>query len=128
MPAAIEIATEELVLDRVAAAFGLGPVTSASTIAEGLMNRNWRVTTVRGGFAVKQVIDVDAAAARRQHAATAALAAQGDPVLVPLHTATGDTLACIDGQVYAVAPRRARTRSPVTAAPALRPCTGPPPP
>jgi homoserine kinase type II len=103
MDTAVGATTGEL-LNRVTVAFGLGPVMSAGTIAEGLMNRNWRITTGSGQFAVKQVIDVDAAAARRQHAATAALAAHGLPVPAPLRTTSGDTLADVGGQVYAVTP------------------------
>lgn len=103
--AAVAATDDELLLNRVALAFGLGAVTSADTIVEGLMNRNWRITTGGGGaFAVKQVIDVDAAAARRQHVATAALAAVGLPVPSPLRATTGDTLAELGGHVYAVVP------------------------
>ena len=91
-------------LAQVAEAFDLGSVGAVKVIAEGLMNRNWQVdTSRRGTVAVKQVRDVTAEAARRQHATTTALAARGLPVLAPMVTTTGDTLADVDGDVYAVA-------------------------
>jgi Ser/Thr protein kinase RdoA (MazF antagonist) len=72
-------------------------------VTEGLMNRNWRVTTVTGVWAVKQVLDVDAAAARRQHRATAGVAGLGLPVPAPV-TAGDDSVVVVDGAVYAVLP------------------------
>jgi Ser/Thr protein kinase RdoA (MazF antagonist) len=96
--------TQDDALAAVAAAFGLGAVQDVSVIAAGSMNRNWRVTTPAGRFAVKQVLDVDAVAARRQHAATAALGGGGHPVPAPLRTAEGDTLLEYEGHIYAVVP------------------------
>ena len=90
-------------LQQVADAFGLGAVTRVEVVTEGLMNRNWRVTTVTGVWAVKQVLDVDAAAARRQHRATAALAGVGLPVPAPV-TAGDDTVVVVDGAVYTMLP------------------------
>ncbi|RSM64050.1 hypothetical protein DMB66_21295 [Actinoplanes sp. ATCC 53533] len=90
-------------LQQVADAFGLGLVVSADEVTEGLMNRNWRVTTTLGEWAIKQVLDVDAAAARRQHRATAALARLGLPVPVPV-IADDDSVVIVDGAVYAVLP------------------------
>jgi Phosphotransferase enzyme family len=72
-------------------------------VTEGLMNRNGRVTTVTGVWAVKQVLDVDAAAARRQHRATAGVAGLGLPVPAPV-TAGDDSVVVVDGAVYAVLP------------------------
>lgn len=91
------------VLHQVADAFHLGTVLSAAVVTEGLMNRNWRVTTTTGSWAVKQVLDIDAAAARRQHRATAVLARLGLPVPAPA-LAGDDSVAVIDGAVYAVLP------------------------
>ncbi|MEV6350263.1 phosphotransferase [Actinoplanes sp. NPDC051851] len=96
--------THDDALGAVAAAFGLGTVQDVRVIADGLMNRNWQVATPAGRFAIKQVLDVDAVAARRQHAATAALAAGGHPVPAPLRTGDGDTLLEYEGHIYAVAP------------------------
>ncbi|HCU96829.1 MAG TPA: hypothetical protein DHU96_30590 [Actinobacteria bacterium] len=53
---------------QVAAWFGLGTVIDVRPLAEGLMNRNWRVTTPTCVAAVRQVLDSDADQARRQHA------------------------------------------------------------
>lgn len=46
--------------------FGLSDPIEAWPLAEGLMNRNWRVRTREGGWAVKQIMDIDADSARRQ--------------------------------------------------------------
>ncbi|MEV6927114.1 phosphotransferase [Dactylosporangium sp. NPDC051485] len=91
----------------VAARFGLGEITDIRVITAGTMNRNWRVTTTRGVWAVKQVLDVDAAAARRQHQVTIALAGRGLPV-PPACTLAGhgdggrDTLLDLHGRRYSV--------------------------
>lgn len=90
-------------LRQVADAFRLGPITRADLVAEGLMNRTWRITTTTGVWAVKQVLDVDSAATRRQHRATTALARLGLPVPAPT-SAGDDGVVILDGAVYAVVP------------------------
>ncbi|GIM90167.1 phosphotransferase [Paractinoplanes toevensis] len=90
-------------LHQVVDAFRIGPVVRVDVVTEGLMNRNWRVTTTLGEWAVKQVLDVDATAARRQHRATTALARLGLPVPAPA-TAGDDSVVTVDGAVYAVQP------------------------
>lgn len=95
-------ATDADGLAAVAAAFDLGQPRQARVIVEGLMNRNWRVETDRGTWAVKQVLDVDAATARRQHLRTEALARLGRPVPAPRRSRDGDTLLEYDGRVFAV--------------------------
>ncbi len=83
--------------------FGLGKVTSARVVAEGLMNRNWAVGTSGGERVfVKQVLDVGREQAVRQHAATRALAALGVPAAAPLALPGGGTLLDRDGGLYAV--------------------------
>lgn len=89
-------------LEAVTAAFGLGAVRHVEIVNAGLMNRNWRVTADGGVVAVKQILDIDAAAARRQHAAIRALADRGQPVPVPLTAPSGGTLVEYNGQIYAV--------------------------
>jgi len=85
--------------------FGLGPVLAVREIAEGLMNRNWAVQCSDGQQVfVKQVLDVDAVQAARQHAATRGLAALGLPVAAPLAMPDGRTLLEADGGLYAVYP------------------------
>jgi Ser/Thr protein kinase RdoA (MazF antagonist) len=83
--------------------FGLGKVTSARVVAEGLMNRNWAVLTSGGERVfVKQVLDVGREQAVRQHVATRALAALGVPAAAPLALPDGGTLLDVDGGLYAV--------------------------
>lgn len=88
---------------RVADAFDLGAVTGVETVAAGLMNRTWRVTTGRGVWAVKEIVDVTVDQARRQHRAATALADHGLPVPVPV-VAGDDTVAVIDGAAFGVLP------------------------
>lgn len=98
-------ASGELVeLTPVCTAFGLGAPVRVIVIAEGLMNRNWRVDTAVGSFAVKQIRDVDAAQAMFQHGVTRRLADGGLPVPAPLETPAGRTVAVVGGQPYAVLP------------------------
>ena len=64
------------------------------------MNRNWRLDTTTGPWAVKQVHDVNADAVRRQFTATTALAARRCPVPAPKPAPDGDALVEHDGRVY----------------------------
>jgi hypothetical protein len=54
-------------LQEVAAALGAQHVADIGVITEGLMNRNWRVTTSAGTYAATHITDVDVYAARDQH-------------------------------------------------------------
>ncbi|MFG2042140.1 phosphotransferase [Dactylosporangium sp. NPDC048998] len=72
-------------------------------LTAGTMNRSWRVTAAGGAAAVKEVLDVDAAATRRQAAACQALAGRGLPVPTPLLTAAGDHLVERADAVYTAA-------------------------
>jgi homoserine kinase type II len=85
-------AAEQDLVGQVAAWFGLGEVTGVARVAEGLMNRNWRVATMAGTVAVKQVADAGAEAVREQHAAVAALARDGLPVPAPVSGPDGATV------------------------------------
>jgi homoserine kinase type II len=87
----------------VVGALGLGVFVRAAMVRTGLMNRTWRVTTDRGDWAVKEVIDVTVEQARRQHQATAALADRGLPVPVPV-AAGDDTVVTVNDAVYAALP------------------------
>ncbi|MBW5423518.1 phosphotransferase [Streptomyces sp. BG9H] len=66
------------------------------------MNRNWRISTSRGCFAVKQIIDVPPGTVRRNLGTLSALATDGIPVCTPLVNTSGDTVAEIDGRGYCV--------------------------
>ncbi|MEU7873350.1 hypothetical protein [Dactylosporangium sp. NPDC049140] len=68
----------------VTAAFGLGPVRSVDVLAAGTMNRSWRVTAAGGVAAVKEVLDVDVAAAVGHRLCGAGW--PGLPVPAPLST------------------------------------------
>lgn len=104
------VAVDELrenALDRdlaaVTDAFDLGEITEVPQyLADGLMNRNWRIGTGRGRFAVKQIIDVPLEAARRNLGTLAALAADGIPVCTALISTSGDTVTEVDGRGYCV--------------------------
>jgi Ser/Thr protein kinase RdoA (MazF antagonist) len=85
--------------------FGLAEPLEARPVANGLMNRNWQVRTAEGTWAVKQILDVDAQQARRQHRVTRALAGLGLAVPPPRATPEGDTLVEVPGLgVFAVLP------------------------
>lgn len=77
--------------------FGLSEPIEARSVAEGLMNRNWRVCTREGVWALKQILDVHANQARRQHRVTRTLAGLGLPVPPPQTTPDGDTLVNVEG-------------------------------
>ncbi len=86
-------------------AFGLAEPIEARSLGDGLMNRNWRVHTREGVWALKQILDVDADQARRQHRVTSTLAGLGLPVPPPQRAPDGDTLVTLDGVgAFAVLP------------------------
>ncbi|WP_432832953.1 phosphotransferase [Dactylosporangium sp. CA-092794] len=78
-------------------------ITRVAVITEGLMNRNWRVTTAAGVWAVKQLLDVGPEVARQQYRAAATLAGLDLPVPAPV-LAGDDSVVFIDGAAYAVLP------------------------
>src|SRR6266545_182916 len=86
--------------------FGLGAVRRVGFIAEGLMNRNWRVETERGVFAVKQIVDVSVAKTRRSLGVLEILASRGLPVCEPRPSVAGDVagdvVADVEGRSYCV--------------------------
>ncbi|MCT9080440.1 phosphotransferase [Streptomyces fulvoviolaceus] len=84
--------------------YGLGQVSDARYLAEGLMNRNWRVSTARGEFALKQIVDVTLPLARRNLAVVAALAAAGVPTAVAAPSTTGDLVVEVGDRGYALFP------------------------
>ena len=95
-PLPAEVAT--VLADR----FAVGAVSSCVPITEGLMNLNWRLTTVAGVFAVKLLRDASPAAVRRQHRMLPLLAERGLPVPTARTTRDGDSLTEIDGHWYAM--------------------------
>lgn len=103
MPPEVPVAERELVAE-IAAWSELGTVIDVRPVAEGLMNRNWRVTTLTCVAAVKQVLDIDADQASRRHAVTRALHERGLPVLAPVAGPGGVTLLEHPAGVFAVLP------------------------
>ncbi|MEO3842769.1 phosphotransferase [Streptomyces sp. B22F1] len=84
-------------------AFDLGVLAeSPRYLADGLMNRNWRVSTSRGRFAVKLIVDVPLDIAGRNLGTLSALASAGIPVCTPLVTSGGNTVVEVDGRGYCV--------------------------
>src|SRR4051812_38669599 len=85
-----DLPDEQLIPD-VTNAFGLGTPERLEPLTI-TMNRNWRVTTPAGTFAVKQLLDHSPEQARRTHAVLGALAVRGLPVPTPLGLPNGDTV------------------------------------
>ncbi|MFD8559678.1 phosphotransferase [Streptosporangium canum] len=87
-------------------AFRLGEVQAPRYLADGLMNRNWRIDAERGTFALKLIMDVALPTARRNLRILAALAADdgGVPVCSPVESISGDVAVEIDGRGYCLLP------------------------
>src|SRR5258707_4043971 len=68
------------------------------------MNRNWRVETSRGVFALKQIVDVPAPKARRSLKVLGALEADGLPVCAPRLSTSADVVVGIDSRSYCLLP------------------------
>ncbi len=95
---------DERVVARVAEAFGLGSVHAVSYLATGLMNRNWRITAGAGQFALKRIIDVPVAVARRNLRVLDALHEVGVPAGAAMRTPDGDPVVEVGGNGYCVLP------------------------
>ncbi|MFG2616016.1 phosphotransferase [Streptomyces sp. NPDC048507] len=85
-------------------AFGLGEVRDQRFLAHGLMNRNWRLVTATGVYALKEITDVPLPRVRRNLAVLVDLAREGIPVPAPLVDAGGDLVAEVGGHGYCVLP------------------------
>lgn len=85
-------------------AFGLGEVRCIRYLAEGLMNRNWRVEAYRGVFALKQIIDVPFPRASRNLGVLGALATAGVPVCAPESAMDGDLVVSVGDKGYCLFP------------------------
>ncbi|MFD7412082.1 phosphotransferase enzyme family protein [Kitasatospora purpeofusca] len=88
--------------------YRVGRLLTAEPVAEGLLNRGYRVTTEAGGYFLKCYVDAATAgreAVAAHHRAMAALAALGLPVEPPLALAerTG-TIAPFGGRLFALFP------------------------
>jgi homoserine kinase type II len=85
-------------------AFGLGAIRRTVHLAEGLMNRNWRVDSEVGRFVLKQVLDVPFATARRNLAVVARLHKGGVPVCPATPSSAGDLVVEIGDRGYCLFP------------------------
>lgn len=92
-------------LRRVQEMFGLSEVDRVEFLASGLMNRNWRVDTATGTYALKLLQDVPVEAARRSAIVLSALSAAGLPVCAPVTTrGEAEPVLQIDSRSYLVSP------------------------
>ena len=95
-------------------AFGLGEVRDVTFLAAGIMNRNWRVGTATGAYALKLLRDVPAAVAARNAVVLDGLAGMGLPVCAPLRTGNGEAVLHAGAGDYLVAPWAAGSHQPGT--------------
>lgn len=88
-------------LAKIVAAYGLGKARAVVFLPAGMMNRNWRIETERGVFAL---VDVPVPKARRSLDVLRSLAAGGLSVCPPLLTAQKEPVLEIDGRAYCLLP------------------------
>lgn len=81
-----------------------GDALSCEPVAQGLLNRGYRLATTHGDYFLKHHLDGDPAAISRQHRATQRLQTLGVPVAPPLADTDGDTVTVIGGRCYALHP------------------------
>ncbi|MFJ9422684.1 phosphotransferase [Streptomyces sp. NPDC101249] len=84
-----------------------GTALACEPVAQGLLNRGYRLRTTRGRYFLKHHFDPETAhpaAIARQHRATERLAGLGVPVAPPLPRADGRTVAEVGGHAYALHP------------------------
>ncbi|MFJ4847688.1 MULTISPECIES: phosphotransferase [unclassified Streptomyces] len=84
-----------------------GDPLSCEPVAQGLLNKGFRLATTRGSFFLKLYVEpatADSAVIARQHRATQRLGALGLPVAPPLPDSDGRTVAELDGRRFALYP------------------------
>jgi homoserine kinase type II len=92
-------------LPQAVSAFGLRSPIESRFLPEGLMNRNWRLHSAVGSFALKELRDIDATRARRNLAVLARLAETGLPIPVPIAAADAeDWVVEIDDRAFYLFP------------------------
>jgi Ser/Thr protein kinase RdoA (MazF antagonist) len=84
--------------------WGISGVSEVRRVAEGLMNRNYRVDSDRGRFFLKQFLDIAGDQIAFQHRVTTALARAGLPVPAPIALPDGGTRVTVRGERYALYP------------------------
>jgi Ser/Thr protein kinase RdoA (MazF antagonist) len=88
----------------VAEGFGLGQVHEVVFLPSGMMNRNWRLETSEGVFALKEVVDVPVVRARRSLNTLRALAVAGLPVCDPRLASSHDVVVEVEDRTYCLLP------------------------
>ncbi|MFD3522691.1 phosphotransferase [Streptomyces sp. NPDC058653] len=81
-----------------------GEPLSCRPVAQGLLNRGYRLTTTHGSYFLKHHLDGDHESIARQHHATRRLQALGVPVAPPERDTEGGTVAVVGGHCYALHP------------------------
>jgi Ser/Thr protein kinase RdoA (MazF antagonist) len=84
--------------------YGIDEVHGFAPLTEGLLNRSYRVDTDQGSLFLKHYLTGSTATIGAQHRATAELAAAGLPVVAPLPTLAGETVARHGGRSFALYP------------------------
>lgn len=92
------------VLEKLAAAFAIGTVTSCEFLPQGLMNRNWRLQSAAGTYALKEFRDASRSDVRRNLAVAAELGQLGLPVPAPRPTRNGGLVAEAVGSEWCLLP------------------------
>ncbi|HEX2143282.1 MAG TPA: phosphotransferase [Glycomyces sp.] len=80
------------------------PVDASRFLPEGLMNRNWRLDTADGSFALKMIADAAPDVVRRNLAVLGPLAGTGLPVPVPVPGPGGDPVVEIGDRAFCLFP------------------------
>ncbi|MEU4871843.1 phosphotransferase [Streptomyces sp. NPDC021608] len=87
--------------------YAAGSALACEPVAEGLLNRGYRLRTTRGRYFLKHHVDpdtADPASIARRHRVTERLADLGVPIALPLPGRDGRTVAVVGGHAYALHP------------------------
>lgn len=88
----------------VADAYELGKVRSVRYLAEGLLNRNWKLDTAKGSFALKEVVNTPVEKLSRSLTVLSTLEAAGLPVCAPYLSVTSEPLVTVGHRSYCLLP------------------------
>lgn len=91
-------------LDALLRRYGAGAPLSCQPVAEGLLNRGYRLCTTSGEFFLKHYLDADEASIAHQHQATVRLDELGVPVAPPLADERGRTVAVFEERRFGLYP------------------------
>jgi homoserine kinase type II len=91
-------------LKRVLSFYDLGELKRTYRVQQGVVNDNWRVETVQGGYFLKRRHPElrNAELIRAQHALTKHLRGSGFPAPAIIPTRRGETLLILDGEFYEI--------------------------